>query len=112
MAVQWHSSSAGTHRVDVVVMGAGQAGLVTGYFLRRTGYDFVLYERAPRIGDAWRHRYDALVLFSPRASSALPACPCPGTPKAIRARMKWRTTWKRTHGPFTCRSARPKGSCP
>jgi putative flavoprotein involved in K+ transport len=67
--------------VDVVVIGAGQAGLVTGYFLRRTGYDFVLYERAPRIGDAWRHRYDALVLFSPRASSALPGLPLPGNPE-------------------------------
>jgi putative flavoprotein involved in K+ transport len=67
--------------VDVVVVGAGQAGLVTGYFLQRTGCDCVLYERAPRIGDAWRHRYDALVLFSPRACSALPGLALTGDPE-------------------------------
>jgi putative flavoprotein involved in K+ transport len=67
--------------VDVVVVGAGQAGLVTGYFLQRTGCVFVLYERAPRIGDAWRHRYDSLVLFSPRAYSALPGLPLCGDPE-------------------------------
>jgi putative flavoprotein involved in K+ transport len=67
--------------VDVVVVGAGQAGLVTGYFLQRTGCDCVLYERAPRIGEAWRHRYDALVLFSPHASSALPGLPLRGDPE-------------------------------
>lgn len=81
MAVQWNRTPEGTRRVDVVVVGAGQAGLVTGYFLQRTGCDFVLYERSPRIGDAWRHRYDSLVLFSPRAYSALPGLPLLGDPE-------------------------------
>jgi putative flavoprotein involved in K+ transport len=78
MPVEWNTTPEGTSRVDVVVVGAGQAGLVTGYFLRYTGLSFVLYEHHSRIGDAWRHRYDSLVLFSPRAYSALPGLPLSG----------------------------------
>jgi putative flavoprotein involved in K+ transport len=81
MSVEWSSTLEGTSSVDVVVVGAGQAGLVTGYCLRHTGFSFVLYEHHPRIGDAWRHRYDSLVLFSPRAYSALPGQPLPGDPE-------------------------------
>jgi putative flavoprotein involved in K+ transport len=81
MTVQWNNTPEDTRRIDLIVIGAGQAGLVTGYFLQRTGCDFVLYERSPRIGDAWRHRYDSLVLFSPRAYSALPGLPLRGDPE-------------------------------
>ena len=49
----------------------GQAGLATGYFLRRTGLRFRLFDRARRIGDSWRRRYDSLVLFNRDDSSWL-----------------------------------------
>ena len=81
MSVEWKRTPEGTRRIDVLVVGAGQAGLVTGYCLQHTGLSFVLYEHHPRLGDAWRHRYDALVLFSPRASSALPGLPLSGDPE-------------------------------
>jgi putative flavoprotein involved in K+ transport len=64
-----------------LVVGAGQAGLVTGYFLKDTGLSFRLYDHHPRIGDAWRQRYDSLVLFSPRTYSALPGLPLRGDPE-------------------------------
>lgn len=67
--------------VDVLIVGAGQAGLVTGYFLRDTGLSYVLYDHHPHVGDAWRCRYDSLVLFSPRAYSALPGLPLSGDPE-------------------------------
>ena len=58
--------------LDVLVVGAGQAGLATGYFLQRAGVRFLLLDGGDRVGDSWRRRYDSLVLFSPRSLSALP----------------------------------------
>jgi putative flavoprotein involved in K+ transport len=58
--------------LDVLVIGAGQAGLAVGYHLRASGARFELVERNPRIGDSWRQRYDSLSLFTPRSYSHLP----------------------------------------
>lgn len=69
-----------TDDLDVLVIGASQAGLATGYFLRQRGVSFALIDRHGRIGDAWRKRYDSLVLFSSRAYSALPGLPLSGDP--------------------------------
>lgn len=66
--------------LDVMVIGAGQAGLATGYFLQRARLRFQLFDRAGRVGDSWRHRYDSLVLFSPRAYNALPDMAMAGDP--------------------------------
>ena len=54
-----------TERFDTIVIGAGQAGLVTGYHLRDTGRSFVILDGNDRIGDNWRQRYDSLKLFTP-----------------------------------------------
>jgi putative flavoprotein involved in K+ transport len=78
-----------THiELDVMVVGAGQAGLATGFFLRPTGLRFQLYDRATRVGDAWRRRYDALTLFSPRAYSALPGLRMDGDPDGYAGRTE------------------------
>lgn len=58
--------------VDVLVIGAGQAGLAMGYHLQQSNLSFVLVDRGTRIGDSWRGRYDSLLLFTPRSLSALP----------------------------------------
>lgn len=52
-------------RHDVVVIGAGQAGLSVGHHLKRKGVDHVILEAASRIGDVWRKRWDSLRLFTP-----------------------------------------------
>jgi len=61
---------------SVVVVGAGQAGLSTAYFLRRLGLDpgndFVLLDRGPGPGGAWRFRWDALRLGSAHRVNDLP----------------------------------------
>ena len=67
--------------VDVLVVGAGQAGLALGHRLRATPLRFHLVERHARVGDSWRRRYDSLVLFTPRSYSALPGLPVPGDPE-------------------------------
>lgn len=66
--------------VDLLVIGAGQAGLALSYHLRQTRLRFQLVERHARVGESWRRRYDSLVLFTPRAYSALPGLPVPGDP--------------------------------
>jgi putative flavoprotein involved in K+ transport len=58
--------------LDILIIGAGQAGLAAGYYLRQTPYRFQLVESHSRIGESWRQRYDSLILFTPRAYSALP----------------------------------------
>lgn len=64
--------------VDTVVIGGGQAGLVAGYELHKRGRDFAILDAHPRVGDAWRNRWDSLVLFTPRRDSALPGLSMPG----------------------------------
>jgi putative flavoprotein involved in K+ transport len=71
---------------DVVVIGAGQAGLAIGYFLARQGKRFVILDGADSIGVAWRKRWDSLVLFTPRRYSALPGLTFPGEPDGYPTR--------------------------
>jgi putative flavoprotein involved in K+ transport len=76
--------SAGDARVAIV--GAGQAGLAMGYFLRQQGIPFVILERADSIGSAWRERWESLTLFTPRRYSSLPGLPFPGDPEGYPTR--------------------------
>jgi putative flavoprotein involved in K+ transport len=67
--------------LDVLIVGGGQAGLAMGYHLKRAGHRFQIVERNVRLGDSWRNRHDSLVLFTPRAYSALPGLPLEGDPE-------------------------------
>ena len=51
--------------LDVIVVGAGQAGLSVGYHLKRLGLRALLLDASERVGDAWRQRWDTLRLFTP-----------------------------------------------
>ena len=53
--------------VEVIVVGAGQAGLAIGFFVARQGRRFLILEAADSVGVAWRDRWDSLALFT-RAS--------------------------------------------
>jgi hypothetical protein len=46
--------------MDVAVIGAGQAGLSSAYFLRRAGLDFVVLDADAAPGGAWQHRWPTL----------------------------------------------------
>jgi len=69
-----------TSSYEVVVVGAGQAALAIGHFLRRQGRLFVILERAGQIAPAWHERWDSLTLFTSRRYSGLPGLPFPGDP--------------------------------
>jgi putative flavoprotein involved in K+ transport len=62
---------------DTIVIGGGQAGLATGYYLKQQGRDFVILDAHARIGDAWRCRWDSLRLFTPARFDGLPGLPFP-----------------------------------
>jgi putative flavoprotein involved in K+ transport len=73
-------------RFDVVVIGAGQAGLAIGHFLARAGRRFLIVDGADSIAAAWRTRWDSLVLFTPRRYDSLPGLAFPGDPDAYPTR--------------------------
>ena len=73
-------------RVDVVVIGAGQAGLAIGYFLARAGRRFLIVDGADSIAAAWRGRWDSLTLFTPRRYDSLPGLAFPGDPDGYPTR--------------------------
>ncbi len=62
---------------DVIVVGGGQSALANGYYLRRSGLDFVILDAGTEAGGAWRHAWDSLRLFSPAGYSSLPGWPMP-----------------------------------
>ncbi len=60
---------------DTIVIGAGQAGLAAGYFLKQEAAKFLIIDAAERLGDSWRKRWDSLTLFSPPEYNSLPGMP-------------------------------------
>jgi putative flavoprotein involved in K+ transport len=73
-------------RVEVAIVGAGQAGLALGYFLARQGRRFVILEAGPSVATAWRERWDSLLLFTPRRYDSLPGLAFPGEPDGYPTR--------------------------
>jgi putative flavoprotein involved in K+ transport len=65
---------------EVVVVGAGQAGLAVGHFLEQQGRDFTILEAADEPAAAWRARWDSLRLFTPVKYDSLPGRAFPGDP--------------------------------
>jgi putative flavoprotein involved in K+ transport len=68
---------------DTIVIGGGQSGLTTGYFLQQQGRDFVILDASERIGDAWRKRWDSLRLFTPARFNGLVGMPFPAPARAF-----------------------------
>jgi putative flavoprotein involved in K+ transport len=64
--------------VDVLVIGAGQAGLAIGWHLRQQrDASFLLLDAGPEVGHVWRSRWDSLRLFTPAEYDALPGMAFP-----------------------------------
>ena len=62
-------------QVDVVVIGAGQAGLSTSYSLARNGLDHVVLDAGTAPGGAWQHRWPSMRLDTTHRVSDLPGSP-------------------------------------
>jgi putative flavoprotein involved in K+ transport len=63
--------SAPMERVDVLVVGAGSAGLATSHELAGLGIEHLVLERG-KVGQAWRDRWDSFCLVTPNWSVRLP----------------------------------------
>lgn len=80
--------------VDVVVIGAGQAGLSAAYHLRRRGFvpvdeageqTFVVVDADAAPGGAWQHRWDSLRMATVNGIYELPGMPVPPADPEARA---------------------------
>ncbi|MDJ1370886.1 FAD-dependent oxidoreductase [Gulosibacter molinativorax] len=77
--------------LDVVIIGAGQAGLTAAYWLKHRGLepwrDFVVLDRNEGPGGAWRHRWPELTLGKAHGIHDLPGMklgePDPNEPAAV-----------------------------
>lgn len=63
-------------KLDVVIIGAGQAGLSSAYHLKQRGLvpgkDFLVLDRAPQAGGAWQYRWPSLTLSTVNRVHDLP----------------------------------------
>jgi putative flavoprotein involved in K+ transport len=62
---------------DVMVLGAGAAGLAVAAQLKARGVECAVLERGPGVATSWRGRYDRLRLHTIRSLSGLPGFPIP-----------------------------------
>jgi putative flavoprotein involved in K+ transport len=70
-------------RLDVIVIGGGQAGLAMGYHLARRRLRFIILDEHTRVGDSWRNRWDSLRLFTFARYDGLPGLPFPAPPRTF-----------------------------
>ena len=68
-----------TEEPEVVVIGAGQAGLTVAARLNALDVPTLVLEREPRVGDNWRNRYQSLVLHNQVWANHLPYLPFPAS---------------------------------
>jgi cation diffusion facilitator CzcD-associated flavoprotein CzcO len=64
---------------QVVIVGAGQGGLILGARLRQMGADALIIEQNARIGDNWRKRYHSLTLHNEVWANSMPYMEFPAT---------------------------------
>jgi putative flavoprotein involved in K+ transport len=83
MSTSTTSTTPKTERVETIVIGGGQAGLAVGQQLARRHRPFVILDASARTGDAWRNRWDSLVLFTPARLNGLPGMRFPAPPNAF-----------------------------
>ncbi|ADU47857.1 FAD dependent oxidoreductase [Intrasporangium calvum DSM 43043] len=79
---QCHTAGVTSQRVDVLVIGAGQAGLSAAYHLRRRGFEaassgfdgrrYAVLDSEAGPGGAWRHRWRSLRMSTVNGISDLP----------------------------------------
>jgi indole-3-pyruvate monooxygenase len=63
--------------MQVIIIGAGPAGLAVGACLRKAGIPFLILEQSDQVAPAWRQHYDRLHLHTDKAHSGLPFLPLP-----------------------------------
>jgi putative flavoprotein involved in K+ transport len=65
--------------IDVLVVGAGHAGLAISNFLTQAGREHLVLDRRDCLGGGWRDRWDEFTLVTPNWTSSFPGWPYDGT---------------------------------
>ncbi len=115
--------SSDIHREEIIIVGAGQAGLSMGYWLRKLQRSFLLLEAGPRIGESWRQRVSPPWCYSRLGATArCPAWLFQAFRKVVPRKTSWQTIStpmpttlrfpsRRTHGLCVCSSTRRRSCC-
>ena len=62
-----------SEKVETIIIGGGQAGLATSYYLKQRGSEHIVLDQAAQAGNAWRNdRWDSFALLTPNWSFRLP----------------------------------------
>lgn len=64
---------------EVLIVGAGQSGLMLAARLRQMGADALVIDRLPNVGDIWRGRYNNLTIHNKICANHFPYMPFPPT---------------------------------
>jgi cation diffusion facilitator CzcD-associated flavoprotein CzcO len=75
------------HRTDVLVIGAGQAGLSAAHHLARTSTDHIVLDAESGPGGAWRHRWESLTMAGVNGIRELPGSVVPEVADSTPARV-------------------------
>lgn len=90
-------------RVEVAIVGGGQAGLSTSWFLTRDGIDHVIFEAGTAAHEWARSRWDNFTLVTPNWHCDLPGYPYAGPdPDGFMTRdevVEWIGAYADTFGP-------------
>lgn len=70
-----HPKPTNIESLDVLIIGAGQAGLSTAAWCKSYGMSCIAIEKNARIGDNWTKRYDSLTLHTSHRFNELPFGP-------------------------------------
>lgn len=69
-----------SRQIETVIIGGGQAGLATSYYLTQRGREHIVLEQAVQAGSVWRNeRWDSFTLVTPNWSFRLPGAEYQGS---------------------------------
>ena len=78
-----------TEQEDTIIVGSGQGGLSTSYFLKQQGREHVILEQTHQAAKAWRERWDSFTFITPNWMLQLPGAAYQGDePDAFMERKK------------------------
>ncbi len=61
-----------TEYFNTIIIGGGQGGLSTSYYLKQQGREHIILEQADQAAEAWRTRWDSFTLNTPNSMTRLP----------------------------------------
>jgi len=69
-----------TEKIETLIIGGGQGGLATSYYLQQMGRENIVLEKAAQAGNVWRKdRWDSFTLLTPNWAFCLPGAEYQGT---------------------------------